>query len=77
MSHFDKSYSNGEIIVHWKPEVCIHSGNCARGLPAVFKPREHPWVQVEHATTAEIIRTVDHCPSGALSIQLDHSEHRE
>ncbi|HYM21238.1 MAG TPA: (4Fe-4S)-binding protein [Candidatus Kapabacteria bacterium] len=67
MSHFDKSYSNGEITVLWKPEVCIHSGNCARGLPSVFKPRIRPWVQLEHATTGEIITAVEKCPSGALS----------
>jgi uncharacterized Fe-S cluster protein YjdI len=71
MSHFDKSYSNGEIIVHWKPAVCIHSGNCARGLPPVFKPRERPWIMLEHATTEEIVRTVEHCPSGALAWTLE------
>lgn len=67
MSHFDKTYSNGEIIVHWKPELCIHSGNCARGLFAVFKPRERPWVRLENGTTEAIIQTVETCPSGALT----------
>ena len=67
MSHFDKSYSNGEITVFWKPELCIHSGNCVRGLPTVFNNQIRPWIQPEHATTEEIIKTVNTCPSGALS----------
>jgi len=31
-----KHYSNGEITVIWKPDICQHSGICARGLPAVL-----------------------------------------
>ncbi len=67
MSHFDKSYSNGENTIFWKPELCIHSGNCVRGLPSVFNNHIRPWIQLEYATTAEIIMTVNNCPSGALS----------
>ncbi|MBS1904314.1 MAG: (4Fe-4S)-binding protein [Bacteroidetes bacterium] len=67
MSHFDKSYTNGEITVFWKPEICQHSGNCARGLPTVFKPRQHPWITLEEASTAEIIVAVENCPSRALT----------
>ncbi len=71
MSHFDKKYSNGEITVFWKPEICIHSGHCARTLPAVFNPRQTPWVHIDGATTEEIIKTVEGCPSGALSYKYD------
>jgi len=62
-----KEYSNGEITVIWKADKCIHSGNCVRGLPNVFKPKERPWIQLETANTEEIKNTVDKCPSGALS----------
>jgi uncharacterized Fe-S cluster protein YjdI len=63
----DREYTNGEITVIWKPDVCEHSGNCVRGLPNVFKPGEKPWVQIEAASAEEIKRTIDTCPSGALS----------
>ena len=59
-------YENGEIIVYWDSELCIHSGNCVRALPEVFKPRERPWVKIDRATVAEIKRAIDSCPSGAL-----------
>jgi uncharacterized Fe-S cluster protein YjdI len=64
-----KRYSNGEVTVVWQPHLCIHSGNCARGLPQVFNPRRRPWVDVTAATTADIVAQVEKCPSGALSIE--------
>lgn len=62
-----KAYSNGEITILWKPELCIHSGNCVRLLPQVYHPKEHPWVSPQNASTAELIHQINHCPSGALS----------
>jgi uncharacterized Fe-S cluster protein YjdI len=63
----EKEYTNGDVTVIWKPDVCAHSGNCVRGLPKVFKPGEKPWVQIEAASSEEIRKTIDTCPSGALS----------
>ena len=67
MATFNKNYCNDEITVHWKPDVCIHSGNCARNLGSVFNPRAKPWVSMDGGTTKEIIAAVELCPSGALS----------
>lgn len=63
----EKEYTNGEITVIWKPDVCEHSGNCVRGLSKVFRPGERPWIKIEEAYSEEIKRTIDTCPSGALS----------
>ena len=62
-----RAYENGEIRVLWRPELCAHSGVCFRGLPAVFRPRERPWVDIRGATSDRIAAPVDECPSGALS----------
>lgn len=59
-------YSNGEVTIVWQPELCIHSGRCARGLPEVFKPKEKPWITPENSTSVKIIAQVKRCPSGAL-----------
>jgi uncharacterized Fe-S cluster protein YjdI len=67
MSQETHTYSNDEITVIWKPKQCIHSAICARGLPAVFQPRERPWIKIDQATTEEIKAQVDQCPSGALT----------
>ncbi|TMI64606.1 MAG: (4Fe-4S)-binding protein [Bacteroidetes bacterium] len=64
-------YPNGEITVIWKPDLCIHSGICARGLPGVFDPKRRPWIDTSQAETHQIIEQVKKCPSGALSIMID------
>ncbi len=62
-----KQYANGEITVVWKPDLCRHTGICARGLPQVFDPRRRPWVVLDSADSATISAQVDRCPSGALT----------
>ena len=64
-----KHYSNGEITVVWKPSLCVHSGICARGLPKVFDPRRRPWVILQGFDSETIVKQVERCPSGALSIE--------
>lgn len=70
-----KEYSNGEVTIVWKPEMCTHSANCAKGLPSVFKPREKPWIDQNGATTDQIIDQVKRCPSGALSTYMNQDKH--
>lgn len=65
-----KKYTNGEITIIWKPEICIHSTLCwkgAEGLKQVFNPSERPWIKPEGADTERIIAQINKCPSGALS----------
>ncbi len=69
-----KEYTNGEITVVWKPELCIHSAKCVHGLPEVFKPKEKPWIQMENSQTKEIKETVESCPSGAISYFMNAAE---
>ena len=66
-----KEYTNGDITILWKPELCAHAGICVRTLPAVYRPGERPWIRPENAISEELIRQVAQCPSGALSIKGD------
>jgi uncharacterized Fe-S cluster protein YjdI len=61
-----REYGTDEVVVEWRPELCVHSGNCARGLPLVFDPKRRPWVDAHAATADEIEAQVARCPSGAL-----------
>ena len=63
----EKRYTNVDITVVWKPETCIHSTLCWKGLIKVFNPKERPWVNMQGATTDKIVEQVSKCPSGALS----------
>ena len=62
-----RRYSNDEITVVWRPSLCIHSGRCFRGLPAVFDPRRRPWIEIAADSNERILAQVARCPSGALS----------
>lgn len=63
----EKRYSNDDITIVWKPEACIHSTLCWRGLISVFNPRNRPWINLDGADNEAIIAQVEKCPSGALS----------
>ena len=67
-----KEYSNSEITIIWKPELCIHAGACVHLLPKVYNPSARPWVNPENASTAELIAQIEKCPSGALSYRLNN-----
>ena len=71
MKDITKHYSNGEVTIVWKASLCKHSARCFTGLPAVFKPRLHPWITPEGATTEQIIHQVKLCPSGALTFIMN------
>ena len=62
-------YSNGEVTIIWRPELCSHAGVCVKTLPKVYNPKARPWAKPENATTAELISQVSQCPSGALRIK--------
>ena len=60
-------YSNKDITIIWKPDVCIHSKICWHQLREVFDPARRPWILPEAADTETIKAQIDKCPSGALS----------
>ena len=64
-----KEYSNGEVTIIWKPDLCIHAGECVKALPNVYNPKDRPWIKPENASGDEIRAQVAKCPSGALSIK--------
>lgn len=64
-----KEYKKEDVTILWNAEKCSHSAVCAKGLSAVFKPKEKPWIQVDNASKDEIVNQVLKCPSGALSLK--------
>lgn len=68
------TYSNGEVTIVWKPDSCIHSKLCWKGLNEVFNPAKRPWIEPTAATSDRIIEQVRKCPSGALSYFMNEGE---
>jgi uncharacterized Fe-S cluster protein YjdI len=65
-----QDYRNDKIIVRYDPKICIHAGDCVRGLPGVFDVGRKPWVDVNGASTEAIAAQINKCPSGALSYEM-------
>jgi len=72
MKNITKKYTNNEVTIVWKPETCIHSGICFRGLGDVFDPRKRPWITPENSSTEKIVDQVKKCPSGALTYFMNN-----
>ena len=74
MKAITKHYTKGDVTIVWKPEQCIHSTVCWKGLKEVFNPNKHPWIDMDGADIEQIKEQVSHCPSGALSYIEDNKE---
>ena len=70
MSDKNKEYTEGDLTVVWKPDICIHAGHCAKNLSSVFMPGKRPWIDMKGADKEAIIKQINQCPSGALSYRM-------
>jgi len=77
MKNIIKKYTNGEVTIVWKPDVCMHSGNCFRGLNEVFDPKRRPWVSPDGTTSEKIVSQIKKCPSGALSYYMNNDAKKD
>ena len=58
------------VQVEWDSKICIHSGNCVKTLPHVFKVENKKIVIDPSAESDEkVIAAVKACPSRALKIK--------
>ncbi len=58
------------LKVNWDEAKCIHSGNCVKGFPQVFKIENEQFVINESGGTEDDLRAaVAACPSGALTLE--------
>ena len=71
------NYTGKHITIHDNRGICAHAGRCTDGLAAVFHLRAELWIHPDAASADEIIKTIQKCPSGALSYSVDGVEHRD
>lgn len=70
------NYGGKQITIHDNRAICAHAGRCTDGLSSVFKLKQEPWIDPDGATAEKIIKTIDRCPSGALSYSVDDVENK-
>ena len=61
-----RSYESEELVVEYDVKRCIHAEECVHGLPDVFDASRRPWIDPTKAGAADLIRTIERCPTGAL-----------
>ena len=61
-----RTYASETIEVHWEPRLCIHTAECVRTLPQVFKADGRPWIVADGADADAVAATIEKCPTGAL-----------
>ena len=61
-----QTYETPDITVTFDPDVCIHSGVCVRGLPAVFDIKRKRWIRPELQDADAVAQQIERCQSGAL-----------
>jgi Uncharacterized conserved protein len=65
-------YSNCEVTVGLETgNLYSRLPNVFTILPEVFKPKDKPWIQMEHSNTEAIVNAVKKCPSGALTYYIN------
>lgn len=70
-------YEGADVTVTFDTSRCIHSAHCVRHLPQVFNTAARPWVQPDEASTADVLRVVAGCPTGALRAVTRNGETAE
>ena len=55
INNLKKEYTNGEITIVWQSGKCVHSGNCVKNNPKVFRPKEQPWIDAEASNSEQIM----------------------
>ncbi len=71
-------YEGEHIVVHFDPKLCIHSGNCVRGLPKVFRAGvKGPWICPDETDAGKLAALIRTCPSGALTYERNGEAEEE
>ncbi len=58
-----------EVTISFDAKKCIHSRGCVLSHPDVYVPNvKGEWIHPDACSAAEVIRTGQNCPSGAISV---------
>ena len=68
------AYAGAHITIFDNRAICAHAGLCTDDLKDVFRMHREPWIDADGAAAEQVIRTIERCPSGALSYAVNGVE---
>lgn len=71
------AYTGKHVTIFDNRALCAHAGVCTDRLAGVFRQHSEPWIDADGAAAAEIVATIERCPSGALSYAVNGIERSE
>ena len=63
-------YAGKRITIYDNRSICAHAAACTEKLAAVFRYKQEPWIDPDGADVDAIVKAVNGCPSGALSVSF-------
>ena len=69
-----KRYVGKGITILDNRAICAHAAFCTDELKSVFRHHDNPWIDPDGAEVDQIKKTIEKCPSGALSYAIDGVE---
>jgi len=62
-------FTNGEDVIEWDQETCMHSGKCLKNIPYIIgKPGIYS-INVSERQFDEILNQAEICPSRSLKLK--------
>ena len=65
------TYAGKKTTIYDNRGVCSSAGYCTDYSPAVFNDEQEPWIDPDADDAEKTARTIEMCPSGALSYTKD------
>jgi CDGSH-type Zn-finger protein len=67
-------YDSKNVTVSFNRSICAGSANCVKKFPNIYTSESENWIHPDMGKLEEIIKSVEDCPSGALSYRLKDSK---
>ena len=66
-------YVGKSVTIYDNRSICAHAAACTENLAAAFRYKQEPWIDPDAADVEAIVKAVNACPSGALSVSIGGS----
>ncbi|MFC2035144.1 CDGSH iron-sulfur domain-containing protein [Chloroflexota bacterium] len=71
------TYVGRNITIRDDRGICSSAGYCSQYSPNVFNDKKEPWIEPDADDPEKTARTIEMCPSGALSYMNDGILHKD